>query len=487
MAKQDLNLGTVANDNTGDKVRPAMVKVEANFTELYADRPEAIGDVEFLLPDEIYAMEGAILPFIPDRMMTEQTYLNNVEINVWNPVTNDTGFFGNNKGAIEQTIKGSTSINMDAFDRLLEFTIRLRTASLTRSYYKRCVLNNTSLVAANAIAGNVCIIGDSVTTGDFFDMLKARCTSLGDGSVTYNGSTTLGGMSYAAYIGLARNLGSMHPNASIGDGATNTTAGKYLYPAVAQDLIDYPDYCFTGEVYGTPYVAYARNRSYNSMTAGDRTTYEALEPTVDNPYLGQYYIFNIGQYFKDNSWFTDIAADTVRGMFIIQLGQNDNAAALNNLSAAEISLLQDFMVRKIDSDFGTGVVRIGVVPSYSDTGMANWAAFHLPFIKATKKNCATYTKSTTNYIDSLALSSGWQFDSIKAHVIPTWIHQPVLSAFRKGSASTYPITIGTDGDGALLDYALTTHNNINYNLHAANDSYGFIVNPIAYFIVNELV
>lgn len=487
MAKQDLNYGAIANDNTGDKIRPAFVKVEANFAELYADRPEAVGDVELLLPDEIYAMEGAVLPFIPERMMTEQTYLNNVEINVWNPVTNDSGFYGNSKGAIEQCIKGSTSINMDAFDRLLEFTVRLKTASLTRSYYKRCILKNTSLVAANAIEGNVCIIGDSVTTGDFFDMLKARCTSLGDGSVTYNGSNMLGGQAYASYLGFAINQSTAHPNLNIGDGATNTTTGKYLYEASAQDLIDYPEFCFTGEVFGTPYVAYARNRSYASMSAGDRATYEALSPTAERPYLGKYWIFNIGQYFKDNSWFTDIAADTVKGMFIIQLGQNDNAPALNNLSAAEISLLQDFMVRKIDSDFGTGVVRIGVVPSYSDVNQANWAAFHLPFIKATKRNCATYTKSTTDYIDSLTLSAGWQFDGIKAHVIPTWIHQPVLSAFRKAAVSTYPITIGIDGDGALLDYALTTHNNINYNLHAGNDSYGFVVNPIAYFIVNELV
>lgn len=487
MAQEILNIGTSANDGTGDKLRPAMSKVKNNFATLFADRPELIDDIELLLPDEIYAMEGALLPFIPERMLREQTYVNNVEINVWNPVTNESGtFYGNNKGAIEQSIKGSTVINMDAFDKSIEFTIRLKTASLVRSYYKRCTLKNASLAAANAISGNVCILGDSVTTGDFFDMLKARCTSLGDGSVTYLGSSMLGGQSYAGYLGHSINQSTAHPNLNIGDGATNTTTGKYLYEASAQDLIDYPDYCFTGEVYGTPYVAYATNRSYASMSAGDRTTYEALSPTAERPYLGKYWIFNIGQYFKDNSWFTDIAADTVKGMFVIQLGQNDNAAALNNLTAAQIALLQDFMVRKIDTDFGNGVVRIGVVPSYSDVNQANWAAFHLPFIKATKKNCATYTKTTTDYIDSLVLASGWQFDGINAHVI-SWIHQPLLSAFRKAGVSTYPITIGVDGDGALLDYALTANNGINYNLHAANDSYGFVVNPIAYFIVNELI
>lgn len=36
MARQDLNLGTNANDGTGDKLRPAMRKVNENFIELYA-------------------------------------------------------------------------------------------------------------------------------------------------------------------------------------------------------------------------------------------------------------------------------------------------------------------------------------------------------------------------------------------------------------------------------------------------------------------
>ncbi len=487
MAKQTLNIGASANDGTGDKLRPAMAKVEANFTELYADRPALIDDVEFLIPDEIYAMEGVKLPFIADRMVTDNSQINNVEINVWNPITNEAGTFYGNKGAIEQTIKGSTVVDMDNFGKLIEFVMRLKTASLTRSYFKRCVLKNTSLTAANAISGNVCIIGDSVSTGDYLDLIKDRVTSLGDGSVTYLGGSMLGGQSFAGYLGHSINQSTAHPNLNVGDGATNTSTGKYLYEASAQDLIDYPDYCFTGDVYGTPYVAYATNRSYASMSAGDRTTYEALSPTAERPYLGKYWIFNIGQYFDDNGWYDDIAADTVKGMFIIQLGQNDMAPALNNLSAATIAQLQDFMVRKIDSDFGNGVVRIGVVPSYSDNNQANWSTYHLPMIKASKRNCATYTKSTVSYVDTLVLSAGWQFDGINAHIIPVWIHQPILSAFRHNAVSTYPITIGLGDDGNLLDYALTSANNLNYDLHAGNDSYGFLINPVVYFIVNELI
>jgi hypothetical protein len=36
MAKQNINVGTTANDKKGDSLRAAFVKVNANFTELYS-------------------------------------------------------------------------------------------------------------------------------------------------------------------------------------------------------------------------------------------------------------------------------------------------------------------------------------------------------------------------------------------------------------------------------------------------------------------
>ena len=41
MAIQTINIGTVANDGTGDDLREAFVKVNANFAELSARNPEA--------------------------------------------------------------------------------------------------------------------------------------------------------------------------------------------------------------------------------------------------------------------------------------------------------------------------------------------------------------------------------------------------------------------------------------------------------------
>jgi len=41
MAKQTINIGTTANDGTGDPLRTAMDKINDNFGELYAVAPEA--------------------------------------------------------------------------------------------------------------------------------------------------------------------------------------------------------------------------------------------------------------------------------------------------------------------------------------------------------------------------------------------------------------------------------------------------------------
>ena len=46
MAIQTINIGTIANDGTGDDLREAFVKVNNNFTELPNRNPEATTGVK---------------------------------------------------------------------------------------------------------------------------------------------------------------------------------------------------------------------------------------------------------------------------------------------------------------------------------------------------------------------------------------------------------------------------------------------------------
>ena len=57
MAKQTLNIGTNANDGTGDKLRDAMIKVNENFTEIYTS-PGISSDAILISGNEIKAIRS---------------------------------------------------------------------------------------------------------------------------------------------------------------------------------------------------------------------------------------------------------------------------------------------------------------------------------------------------------------------------------------------------------------------------------------------
>ncbi len=51
MAQSGINIGTLANDGTGDDLREAFIKVNNNFTELYARSPEGTSAVNLVADD----------------------------------------------------------------------------------------------------------------------------------------------------------------------------------------------------------------------------------------------------------------------------------------------------------------------------------------------------------------------------------------------------------------------------------------------------
>ena len=51
MANSIINIGTLANDGTGDDLREAFIKVNNNFSELYARSPESTTAVNLVVHD----------------------------------------------------------------------------------------------------------------------------------------------------------------------------------------------------------------------------------------------------------------------------------------------------------------------------------------------------------------------------------------------------------------------------------------------------
>ena len=70
MAKQVINIGTVANDNTGDTVRDAFDKVNDNFTELYTDDAGDVNSITATAPIARDSATGAVTISLNDGGIT---------------------------------------------------------------------------------------------------------------------------------------------------------------------------------------------------------------------------------------------------------------------------------------------------------------------------------------------------------------------------------------------------------------------------------
>lgn len=70
MAKQTINIGTTANDGTGDPLRTAFDKVNDNFTELYNDDAGDVGSITATAPISRDQATGAVTISLLDDGVT---------------------------------------------------------------------------------------------------------------------------------------------------------------------------------------------------------------------------------------------------------------------------------------------------------------------------------------------------------------------------------------------------------------------------------
>jgi hypothetical protein len=70
MAKQVINIGTTANDGTGDPLRDAFDKVNDNFTELYSDDAGDVGSITATAPIARDSATGAVTISLNDDGVT---------------------------------------------------------------------------------------------------------------------------------------------------------------------------------------------------------------------------------------------------------------------------------------------------------------------------------------------------------------------------------------------------------------------------------
>ena len=164
MAKQVINIGSVANDGTGDPLRTAFDKVNDNFTELYNDDA---GDV-----DSVNGQTGVVV-LDSDDIAEGATNLYNAT------------HTGDVTGATALTIADDV---IDYAKLGTEFTTSAAVASTdvdfsTAQVFTKTLTGATTLTFSNTDIG---MVKDLVITGDFALTLPAGSTVAG----TYDGTVS---------------------------------------------------------------------------------------------------------------------------------------------------------------------------------------------------------------------------------------------------------------------------------------------------------
>ena len=191
MAQQVINIGTVANDGTGDPLRTAFDKVNDNFTELYLDDAGDVNSVNAGTGISVDQTTGAVTVTnsAPDQTVSladggdiaiSGTY---PSFTLTNSAPNAT-HTGEVTGATTLTIAD----DVITYAKLgTEFTTSAALATdvdfSTAQVFTKTLTGATTLTFSNASIG---MVKDLVITGDFALTLPAGSTVAG----TYNGTVS---------------------------------------------------------------------------------------------------------------------------------------------------------------------------------------------------------------------------------------------------------------------------------------------------------
>jgi len=173
MAKQVINIGTTANDGTGDPIRDAFDKVNDNFTELYTDDAGDVGSITATAPIERDSATGAVTISLANLGVTSGKLAADSVITT--KILNDNVTFAKleNRYTALSALGTGSSFALD-FSTATTFTAAANGAA--------------TLTFSNAVQGQVI---DLVITGNHaLTFAETGSTFNKVGSTTYDGSST---------------------------------------------------------------------------------------------------------------------------------------------------------------------------------------------------------------------------------------------------------------------------------------------------------
>ena len=153
-AKQIINIGTTANDGTGDPIRDAFDKVNDNFTELYTDDAGDVGSITATAPIERDTATGAVTISLADLGVTTAKLAND-------GVTHDK--LEGRYTALETITTTSWTINLDgATYAAFNLTGTLGTATLNIQNMKKGQV--IDILLSGTLSSAAITLADSFTT-----------------------------------------------------------------------------------------------------------------------------------------------------------------------------------------------------------------------------------------------------------------------------------------------------------------------------------
>jgi len=191
MAKQTINVGSTANDGTGDKLRDAFVKVNSNFTELYNDDAGDVNSVNAGTGISVNQTTGAVTVTnsAPDQTVSLADG-GNIGISGTYPSFTLTNSAPNATHTGEVTGSSTLTIANDviSYAKLAtEFTTSAALATnvdfSTAQVFTKTLSGATTLTFSNTAIG---MVKDLVITGDHALTLPAGSTVAG----TYDGTVS---------------------------------------------------------------------------------------------------------------------------------------------------------------------------------------------------------------------------------------------------------------------------------------------------------
>lgn len=190
MAKQTINIGTTANDGTGDQLRAAFDKVNDNFTELYDD--ETSGEVNSITATAPIARDsatGAVTISLNDAGVTLAKIQNVAANSVLVRDANSSGVLTEKALATTQILIGDGT-GMTAAALSGDVTMANTGAVTIANDAVEQAMIADDAVGADQLASSAVVTASITDDNVTFDKLEARYTASGS-ITTYTGAVTV--------------------------------------------------------------------------------------------------------------------------------------------------------------------------------------------------------------------------------------------------------------------------------------------------------